>query len=271
MEKICNLNFAKKISVFVSIFILLLVNKNIFSDNLPWKQKLIIKDFSGNYKGWVEIFISTFSTENKQNYLTISESNTLVSEDDFNQITNKVDTLQTKYIAIIVTDTNLPFWFFAGKSKTYEYEFYDKNFIPLESYFYLQGEDVYYKIITKKSLDAFTILWEPKIKKSKEKIIPIKTIEKDVLTAGNLRNIVMNLDLTRKDIKKLFLLDKFKMEIKPVTISSTGKKHIINNIETYRINIDLNIIGKFSFYVDENYNVVYGEGMGIKVFPEKTE
>ena len=174
--------------------------------------------------------------------------------------------MDNSYYTLIVSDTDLPFWFFSGKSKTYEYEFYDKDFLPIESYFYLSGANENFEIITKKSSNVYTIVWKSSKGRTKEKTLPAQT---NILTAGNLRNIVMSFDLEKKESKKFFLLDKFKLEFKQVTISSSGKKHSINNKDVYRLNIDLNFFGKFSFYIDENYNIVYGEGMGIKVYPER--
>ncbi|MFQ3675113.1 MAG: hypothetical protein SNJ64_01050 [Endomicrobiia bacterium] len=262
--------FVKKYIFFILnlVFLILVFVSDNFSNNFPWQQKLIVKDFAGNYKGWVEIFITTCSPNQICDsgidlYSKLMYSQNVNFQESSDNMTN--NPLVT-YCTTIISDTDLPFWFFSGKSKTYECEFYDKNFSPIESNFLLYGKEENFKITTKKIFDNFNILWKSSKAIVKEKTLPAN---KNILTAGNLRNIIMSLDLTIKDNKTFFLLDKFKLETKRLIISTTGKTHTINNIDTYRINIDIGILGKFSFYIDKNYNVIYGEGMGIKVYPEK--
>jgi len=270
MTKNWNKSCIKKYFFYILnlVFLFSVFTKNLFPQNLTWQQKLIVKDFTGKYKGWVEIFISTCSANfnYQQDKISDFQSTNSSSCPLFNQPTKQPSNPLVKYCAVIISDTDLPFWFFSGKSKTYECEFYDENFLPIESDFNLYGTAENFKIVTKKSSDTFNILWKSSKGLTKEKILPAN---KNVLTTGNLRNIIMSLDLTKKDSKTFFLLDKFKLENKRITISSSGKGPVINNIDTYRINIDISFFGKFSFYIDKNYNVVYGEGMGIKVFPEK--
>jgi len=240
---------------------------NIFSQNYPWQQKLIVKDFAGNYKGWIKIFISTCSVKTpcQQNNVSFFYSTNLSSDTLYNHLTKQSNNSLTEYLAIIVSDTDLPFWFFSGKSKTIETEYFDENFFPLESDFDLVGETDIFKIITKKSSDTFNISWKPSKGKIKEKVLPA---HKNILTAGNLRNIIMSLDLDSYNSKTFFLLDKFKLETKKIIVS-TGEKKVINNIESYGVTIDMSLFSKFTFWIDKNYNVVFGEGMGIKVYPEK--
>lgn len=267
------LNYKTKIKILlkksINIFLFFVFVETVFAQEhsyYPWRQKLVVNDFAGNYKGWVEVFISTCSDIScikeifPDSYLTTFSSKTI------NYLTKNFSNLSSKYCAIIVTDTDLPFWFFAGKSKTVEIEFYDEKFFPVESKFFLVDKNTEFEIDTKNFSDNFEIIWQSSKGKTKQKILPV--VEKNVLTPGNLRNSVMLLDLEKPDNKTFFLLDKFKLETKKVIISSHGKK-VANNLETYRIDVEINFFGKFTFWIDKDYNVIFGEGMGIKVFPEK--
>ncbi len=246
-------SFWKNLAILIGI-LTLQITHGFCEEN--FQLKLIIKDFRNNYKGWVKIYFSSCS----------KNSNCFFSEIDgvdnfFVNPTNET----TKYCAAIFSDTDLPFWFFSGKSKTHELEFFDDNFLPLNSKFLLYSNEGKYIVETNNSGETFYITWtSPKMLK---KNVSLPVLIGQVLTPGNIRYLIKNMDFKTKSKKVFYLLDKFKLEYKKITIYTTGKT-FFNNKGYYRINIDLNIIGKFYFLVDDDFNIVYGEGMGIKVLSE---
>lgn len=225
-----------KFNLKIKLTIFCILTPLIFSEEILWKQKLVIKDFSDNYKGWVEVIISSCTFQDNEEIVYKTE---------------------------VFSDTKLPFWFFAGESKTIETEFFDKDFLPLRSDFEIKSKKEILKIRTVREKDNIIINIDTS-KKKKEKTLKFRN---EILTPGNLRHKVVSLNLYEKKKYNFYLLDKVHLEYKKVTISPEGET-IFNNIPVIKINVDVYVIGKFTFYIDKNYNIVYGEGMGIKVVPE---
>ncbi len=221
----------KKYLLLITCFV-----TSLLTEEIIWRQKLIVKDFTGNDKGWVEVIISSYVEEGLFGYKTE-----------------------------VYSDTNLPFWFFTGASKTKEIEYIDENFLIQKSEFEINSKNEELKIFTYRENDKVYINLQSSKKGKKVKELKFRM---GTLTPGNLRFLVMGLGLEEHKKSVFYLLDKVYQEYMKIVISLLGKT-VLDGQEVYKINVNLFTLGNFNFYIDRDYNVVYGEGMGIRVFPEK--
>ena len=174
------------------------------------------------------------------------------------------------YKCFIQTKSDLPIWFFSGKSVTEETEYYDEKINPLLFEFKLDSDDmnlvVQGKLSTGISVSTspgtYEISWETaKTRKNASLDVP-----KNICTAGNLRDIILSRDITKKQTYHLSLLDKYKMKYMTIRVN-TGETVQIADETFYRVKLTMKIFGRFEFIVDKNGNVISGKGLGIKLIP----
>lgn len=232
-----------------------------------WRLKFSVSDFKNVPRGWVEIIFYSVSSETTtflaEGEYSSNENFTSSSSTSTPTYTNYYNSNNLAYCAEIFSNTDLPFWFFTGKSETYEKEFYNENFLPQKSDFKINSSDGNYTMTLKTSEKSFHLTLVSD-KKNKEKFLSVP--HEDIITPGNLREKIRQKNFLTKTSHTFYLLDKFKQDFRKVNITTTGKT-FLNQIECYKIKFDLNLLGKFTIWVDDDLNIIYGEGMGIRIFP----
>lgn len=208
-------------------------------ESLIWVQRFTILDFKNKNVGYVDIELVKLGIRLRPRCYRIS----------------------------IKTQSHLPFWFFSGKSISAETEYYDEKFVPLCFELKINSENERVVIAGKLADDdgkqrKLDLRWKSD-KKAKLARIPLKD---DICTAGSVRSIIIRNGVSKKQQYDLHLLDKYKLTYQKVRISA-GEITKIDNETHYRVDLQLGLLGKFSFVVDGDGNIIEGKGMGIKLVP----
>lgn len=208
-------------------------------ESLIWEQKFTILDYKDKNVGCVNIILKKIAIQSRPLLYRIN----------------------------IRTQSDLPFWFFSGKSITDETEYYDEKFVPLYFEFKLDSENEKVNITGKlardnKKQEKLDLQWKSD---NKEKSVRIPLMD-NICTAGSIRSIIVMKGVNKKQQYDLQLLDKYKLMYQKVRISG-GEITKIANETCYKINLQLGLLGKFSFIVDKDARIIEGKGMGIKLIP----
>lgn len=168
------------------------------------------------------------------------------------------------YISTIESYTDIPILFFVPKTKSVEVETYDENFIPVVSTLtcYTLRKEIY---VYTNLVDGKYVL--NKVESNNKKVSKIlQIVSTPVITAGNVIPVVSAIwDFEHQKVLKLKFVDKNKLSIEELRLqysgrSSEGYHKIYATLTSY--------IGRFVIYIDDDKNIVYAEGLGIKVVRE---
>jgi hypothetical protein len=208
-------------------------------ESLIWVQKFTILDYKNKNVGYVNIELAKLGIRLRPRCYRIN----------------------------IKTQSHLPFWFFSGKSISDETEYYDREFVPLCFELKINSENERVVIAGKLADDdgkqrKLDLRWKSD-KKEKSARIPLMD---NICTAGSVRSIIIRNGVSKKQQYDLHLLDKYKLTYQKVRISA-GEITKIGNETYYRVDLQLGLLGKFSFVVDGDGNIIEGKGMGIRLVP----
>lgn len=168
------------------------------------------------------------------------------------------------YISRVESYTDIPILFFVPKTKSVEVETYDENFVPVVSTLTCST--------LRKEIYVYTNLVEGKyvlnkVESNNKKVSKIlHIVSTPVITAGNVIPVVSTIwDFEHQKMLKLKFVDKNKLSMEELRLqysgrSSDGYHKIYAALTSY--------IGRFTIYIDDDKNIVYAEGLGMKVVPE---
>ncbi len=225
---------------------LLVFQSLLFSQDYQFFEK-----FFGFYK------FKIYSSKKEIGFINLKISSCTVHEE------NKEFTLPV-FVSEIESYTDIPILFFIGETYNNEIEYYDSNFIPLNS-----------KIITKDKKDEFVTIMRTDVlnkseykcilKKEKRKVI-IKEINfsPPIITAGNAIPLITTLwDFEKEKSKKFYFIDKDKFDIKEMNLEYLGE----TQDGLFKIKLTLPYFGaRFIIYLDKNKQIKYAEGLGLKIY-----
>lgn len=175
------------------------------------------------------------------------------------------ETGDVKLYSEINSYTEIPILFFLGNTKNYEIEEYDRNFTPLNSTLItLENEQEETTTTTEvKPLndDYYECIFKKIKRNSRTKKIKFKP---PVLTAGNAIPLVSTLwDFEQVKEMEFYFLDKERFVLDKMKFSYEGK--LDNGLNKIRLTLPYFKI-KFTIYVDEDKNIVYAEGLGLRIY-----
>lgn len=211
----------------------------------------------------------------QQKFTVIDEKNKVVGTIESSMEKYEVPYQKPYYGIRTMTDTISPYWFLAGNTKTEENEYYDDKFMPLVFEFKAQSpagtvesQGKLYPDKTELALSTKTVT-----KKYNMRLKSGNTIKKvslpvlsNVCTFGNLRSVMQKRGARVNKTYTLQLLDKNNLKYRKITVTIT-KKFKIADKTFYVISLVTGKTDKFSITVDENFNIISGKGMGIKLIP----
>jgi len=221
--------------------------------NVVWRVRLGMTDFTGRDAGWFDVCVS-------------SQSGVVMLPNGLER--------PYSFKAEIMSDTELPFWLFTGKSKTTEVEYLDSRYMPVFSDLKIvtpkgtvrsltwieedsSGEKLHIRLVTESG-------------KTREKKLDLK---ERTLTASNIPFLVK--EAMQKNGKQLQcrMINKANLEIKKITFKTEpfdGRPEATqyagdSQKEIKKLSIDFHVIGGTAvFYIDKDINPYYGEGIGVK-------
>lgn len=167
------------------------------------------------------------------------------------------------YQSKVESYTDIPILFFSPKSKSVEVEEYDNNFIPINSVLnaVFNEKNVEIKMEQKRQGVYFIEKIEDRKKKSRQ-----FEINEMVITPGNVIPIVSTYwDFKQNRSIKLRFIDKNKLSIEELSLKYDGR----TTDGYHKISVSLSsYIGRYNIYLDDDKNIIYAEGMGLKVYSE---
>ncbi|MCX7957298.1 MAG: hypothetical protein N2643_05375 [Endomicrobia bacterium] len=164
--------------------------------------------------------------------------------------------------------TETPILSFLGGNKVEEIEFYDNEFMPLKSSVLTTNS-----LNNKKSITEMNIVLDEnnnyicKISKNVNNKLKSKNLEINlpILTAGNVIPIVLTTwDFDKEKNIEYKFIDKNKLEIKNLKLSYIGKQNGYHKIKANLASFGAN----FNIYLNDNMDIIYAEGIGLKVYSE---
>ncbi|MEN3013468.1 MAG: hypothetical protein ABDH23_02490 [Endomicrobiia bacterium] len=193
-----------------------------------------------------------FSGEKEVGFINVSISSFVSSEN-------------VKIYSEIDSYADIPILFFMGKTKNYEIEEYNFNDLtPLNSMMLtiIEGKKEIITVMENKLIknDVYECKITKKEKKTKEKKFEFKY---PILTAGNAIPLVSTLwDFEKINECEFNFIDKEKMKIEKIKLYYLGRE---KSNHLHKIKLVLPYLVTFFVYLDDNKNIVYAEGIGLKI------
>lgn len=173
--------------------------------------------------------------------------------------------MESKFIAEIESYIDIPLLFFSAGSKTHELEYFNDDFLPIRSTLVTMKDDS--EVIS--TVDTFLIDSSNggckfKLVKKNKKLKEVElNSDNIVLTVGNgipVVSTIWNYEID-KTIKFKFV-DKQFLKLTTIIFEYHGK----TKEGFHRVELKLpHIASKFNIYLDDEKNIVYAEGMGLKI------
>lgn len=236
-----------KLLIFELIFL-----KFCFSDNLDISKEIDYSKFLREYN------FSIFLGNKEIGFINIRISS----------FVNNEETGDFMFYSEINSYTEAPVLFFLGNTKTYEIEQYDNNFLPLNSTLItLENDKEDTTTITEiRNLDEefYECIFKKVKKRSRIKKVKFKP---PILTAGNAIPLVSTLwDFESKREIEFNFIDKENLNIDTIKFLYDGK----TNQGLTRIRVILPYFNvRFNVYLDKDKNIVYAEGLGLRIFAKR--
>lgn len=178
----------------------------------------------------------------------------------------KISSTTSGYKSEVESYTDIPILFFIGGTYNSEIEIYDKNFTPISSEITTKqkNKQIFTSIVISSSETSEYICKFLKIKDKKEKHKYIK-FKLPIITAGNvIPYVTINWDFEKENKIVYQVLDKDRFELINLKLSYLGKEG-----RFYKIKASLpNYFTTFLIYLDEDKNIKYAEGLGLKIYAE---
>lgn len=225
-----------------------------------WRVRLCMTDFTGKDAGWFDVRLEAY--------------NDSVKLPDGRDV-------QCAYRAEILSDTELPFWLFTGKSKTKEVEYLDAKNVPVYSEMEIETPREKTRIYSwidesnGKSKNRMRVRILEDRGRVKEKILEVGN---HALTAANIPFYVRQSIVEGKPVE-CYMVNKAKPEVRKITFrveSFDGRPEALqyagDSSNLVKLVVDLHMLGgKAVFYIDREANPFYGEGLGVKAVAMKSD
>ncbi|MCX7941350.1 MAG: hypothetical protein N2555_06230 [Endomicrobia bacterium] len=171
------------------------------------------------------------------------------------------------YVSTVDGKTEIPILFFLGDTETSEVEHYNNVFLPVKSTLVTLKGDTQVVTITEMLSNENNCYRYSMVKKGKKyKEVELTLANEYILTAGNAIPVVSTTwNFYVVQSATFTLIDKQFLKTSKIKFNYLGK----TEAGEHKVEVILPYVGtKFFIYLDNEKNIKYAEGMGLKIYAE---